>query len=414
MTENLKKNNNLIGKIFLPSSKSISNRLLIIRFLCENDFEIGNLSNSDDTKILEKTLYKIKNSSKKDEFIKFNIGNSGTSIRFLTSLLSTQKGKFIIDCSERMKKRPIFIMVKALRELGADIEFLEKKNFFPLKIIGKNLISKTVEMDANISSQFISSLLLIAPILPDGLKIILNKKIVSSPYIDLTLSLLKEFGIKFYRKKNEISIKKGAFLEKNFFVESDWSSASYWYEFASFSENVNLEIYGLKEKSLQGDKIVHEIFKKFSIETFFKKNSIILKKNFFIKTTIFFKFDFSDCPDLVQTVVVTLCFLKIPFEISGLETLKYKESSRVETLQLELKKFGFILKYDGKILSWKINDFIINKNKNIFIETHDDHRIAMAFAPVILKNYNLKFNNPEVVNKSYPNFWKEIKIMRNF
>ena len=394
-------------KIFLTSSKSISNRLLIIQALCNEKFEIENLSESQDTIILKKVLSQLRKHQTK-EILKLDVGDAGTSFRFLTAFLSQNQGEFILTGSDRMKERPIFPLVETLRNLGAKIDYLEKEKYPPLKIIGQKLESKKVYINANISSQFISALLLIAPNLPNGLHLILNKEIVSSPYIDLTLSLLKEFGIILKKNKNEIILKKQQFKAKNFFVESDWSSASYLYEIVSLAKNIEIELFGLQKNSKQGDKIIYKIFEKIGVISFFKKNSVLLKKNIFFKKPDYFKINASDFPDLVPTIVVTLCLHEIPFEISGLSTLKIKESNRILSLKTELAKFSFHLEEEKNTLIFRKENFYKNKNKKIHIETYKDHRIALAFAPAIFKNYELSFSDKKVVNKSYPNFWEDL------
>ncbi|MBE9466977.1 MAG: 3-phosphoshikimate 1-carboxyvinyltransferase [Bacteroidetes bacterium] len=393
-----KDNRNLVGEINLPASKSISNRLLIIQALNYSLAPITNLSQSDDTKI----IYSVLNSNTNN----FDVANSGTAMRFLTAFLSKIVGEWTITGSDRMKERPIGELVKALRELGANIEYLENEGFPPLKILGSNLTGKTIELDANISSQFISALLLIAPTLKNGLTIKLNGKIVSKPYINLTLNILKQFGIKSTFINNTITINNQPFSAKDFSVEADWSAASYWYEMAAFADKVDLKLYGLNKNSLQGDSAVAKIFKNFGVKTTFINNGIHLtKEECNIKK---FNIDLIDYPDLAQTIVVTCSFLKIPFKISGLETLKIKETNRINALISELSKFNIKLTEtsDGVL---ECNDFQHNNIDKYFIDTHSDHRMALSFAPISILNKKIIFDNIDVINKSYPAFYEDLK-----
>ncbi|MCK5823269.1 MAG: 3-phosphoshikimate 1-carboxyvinyltransferase, partial [Bacteroidales bacterium] len=305
-----------------------------------------------------------------------------------------------------MKKRPIGELVEALRELGANIEYLENEGFPPLKILGSNLTGKTIEADANISSQFISALLLIAPTLKNGLTLNLKNKIVSKPYIDLTLNILKQFGINSSFINNTIKIDNQKFIPKKFLVEADWSSASYWYEMAAFADKLDLKLYGLNKNSLQGDSAVAKIFENFGVKTTFINNGIHLtKKESNIKK---FNIDLTDYPDLAQTLVVTCSFLKIPFKISGLETLKIKETNRINALISELSKFNIKLTETSKGIL-ECNDFQHNNIKKYIIDTHNDHRMTLSFAPISIFNKKIIIDNIDVINKSYPAFYEDLK-----
>lgn len=405
----LLKNSKLIGNqtIEISGSKSISNRLLILRQLF-NNIEIKNLSNSQDTQLLEKAL------NSNAEII--NIHHAGTAMRFLTSYFSIQEGKTVVlTGSERMKQRPIQFLVDALRALGAEISYLEKEGFPPLKITGKKIEKNTVTISANISSQFISSLMLIGAKLENGLEIILEGKVTSKPYLEMTLKILRTVGIANHWEGNTIKIEpmdSNNHLEKHlqnipFIVESDWSSASYFYSLAAISrETINLKSF--KPYSLQGDSALREIYWDFfGVNTISEgaeaKISLLPEHYFNFPDKIIL--NMNDCPDIAQTLCVTATALKIPFEITGLETLKVKETDRLLALKNELFKIGCISEItDDSIVSLKF----FEPNENISIATYNDHRMAMSFAPFCLvKEINIE--NEDVVEKSYPDFWTDLK-----
>ena len=396
----------LIGNqtIEISGSKSISNRLLILHQLFEN-IEIKNLSNSQDTQLLKKAL------NSDSEII--DIHHAGTAMRFLTSYFAIQEGKTVIlTGSERMKQRPIKFLVDALRNLGAEISYLEKEGFPPLKIVGKKLEKNSVTISANISSQFISSLMLIGAKLENGLEIILEGKATSKPYLDMTLKILRTVGITNRWEGNIIKIDPYNQTEKHFqnipfIVESDWSSASYFYSLAAISrETINLNSF--KPYSLQGDSALREIYWKFfGVNTISEgseaKISLFPEQYFNFPEKIIL--NMNDCPDIAQTLCVTATAMKIPFEITGLETLKVKETDRLLALKNELFKIGCISEItDDSIISVKF----FEPNDNISIATYNDHRMAMSFAPFcLIKELNIE--NEEVVEKSYPDFWKDFK-----
>ncbi|WP_185878073.1 3-phosphoshikimate 1-carboxyvinyltransferase [Blattabacterium cuenoti] len=400
-----RKTNNLNGSISITGSKSISNRLLIIKYLYKKDIYIENISNCDDTKILENSL-----KSKSDVI---NINHSGTAMRFLTSYFSIKKNKTtILTGSNRMKQRPISILVNTLKNLGAKIIFLEKNGYPPLKIFGGSIKGGEVIVDAKISSQYISSLMLVANRFKNGLKIYLKNKITSIPYIKMTFDLLLLSGIKISWKERYIHIypdrKEG---EKIFHVESDWSSASYYYSMATVSKKSNIILSSFFNKSLQGDKEVSYLYEKyFGILTYFTKNKIFLKKkeNFYQKKII--KLNLNKTPDIAQTITVTCASIGVKCYLYGLETLKIKETDRLSALQEELIKFGVILKITQSHL--EIKDFIKKRIKYpIEINTYQDHRMAMSFVPfTLLNNFPiLKIKDADVVEKSYPFFWKDLE-----
>ena len=364
--------------IDLPSSKSISNRLLIIKSLAESNFKIKNLSNAHDTKVLYKALNTLKNT--------INIDDAGSSFRFLTSFLAIQKNKkFILTGSNRLKKRPIKKLVQTLKKMGSKIEYIGEKGFAPLKISGNELKGGAIEIDGGISSQFISSLLLIAPNLEKGIELKITGKIVSKPYILMTLQLMNKFKIKWTWKGNVIKIKRQSYITKDYYVESDWSAASFWFQIAALSKNCNIKLNGLKNDSIQGDKKILKIFKNLGVSSVFKNEQLILTKK---KINSFPKeMNLIETPDLYQPLKCTLFANKIFSKFSGLETLKNKETDRLNAVKKELK----------------------NLTTNRPIETYNDHRMAMSFAPMCLKFEELQIKNIEVVNKSYPRFWKDLK-----
>ena len=388
----------------ISGSKSISNRLLILSKLFENII-IENLSNSQDTQLLQKAL------DSESEFI--DIHHAGTAMRFLTSYYAIQEGKkVILTGSERMKQRPIQFLVDALRDLGADITYLENEGFPPLKIVGKKLEKNTVTIPAHISSQFISSLMLIGAKLENGLEINLEGKVTSRPYLEMTLKILRTLDLNYQWNENTIKIFPNTQNEKRssqitpFVVESDWSSASYFYSIVAIArDTINLKYF--KPYSLQGDSVLREIYwKYFGVNTISEgaESRISLLPDQFFNYPEIISLDMNDCPDIAQTLCVTGTAMKIPFEITGLSTLKVKETDRLLALKNELFKIGCIAEItEDSIASQKF----FEPNENISIETYNDHRMAMSFAPFcLIKSLNIE--NEEVVEKSYPQFWKDL------
>ena len=390
----------LPNEVQITGSKSESNRLLILQKLFGN-IEIKNISNSQDTNLLQKAL----NSDEKT----IDILHTGTAMRFLTSFFAVQEGvEKILTGSERMKQRPIKPLVEALRELGADIEYLENEGFPPLKIKGKKLEKNFVEIPADISSQFITSLILVGGKLENGLTIRLLGEITSRPYIEMTLKLLSEIsGKSIILKDKTIQIPNIKTQKTVFTVESDWSSASYFYSFSALDRQ-KIILKNFNKNSLQGDSRITEIYSQFfGIDTIFNENqqeiTLIPKNNFSLPQ--FIQLNMNDCPDIAQTICVTAAALKIPFEIGGLATLKIKETNRLSALQNELKKIGC----ETEITDNSIKSVLYTKpEKNISIATYSDHRMAMAFAPYSLIQ-EIEIQNPEVVEKSFPDFWEFIK-----
>jgi len=393
------KNKNLTGVISLPASKSISNRMLIIQALCPVDFKIRNISTSDDTMVLIDAL---KNSNKE----LFNIGAAGTAMRFLTAYFSILPGERIITGSDRMKQRPIDELINILKQFGADIQYIEKVKFPPLKTNGKKLIATPVTIRGDISSQFISALLLIAPYLDGHFSLTIENKILSKDYIMMTIKLLEMYGINIVWDNKTIHVNRGQYNPVDISIESDWSSASYWFEMVALSENSTIELIGLQQESLQGDSVLPELYQSLGVESKFSNSGLILKSR--PSTCSFFEYDFSNCPDLTQTLAVTLVAKNIPFRLTGLDNLSIKETDRIQALITELLKFDIHLqKENNNCLYWEGNE-TLKKSENIIIETYHDHRMALAFAPLVLKTGIIKISNPEVVSKSYPHFWNDL------
>jgi len=391
-------NNTLKGSIQITGSKSETNRLLVLQQFYPN-LKIDNISNSDDSKLMQKALGSTSN--------EINIGHAGTAMRFLTSYFSVKENsEIVLTGSHRMKNRPIKILVDALRDLGADIKYIEKEGFPPLKISGKKLIKDSVEIEGNVSSQYISSLLLIAPTLKNGLQLKFKGEVTSVPYIKMTLQLLGELGIDYSWEKNIISIHpKPTIEEKTITVESDWSSASYYYSLCALSPNSEITLSSYNENSLQGDSVLSDIYKNLGVETIYKKNTVTLKNTGKLNPSELLDLNLIGAPDIAQTIVVTCFGLGLECYLIGLHTLKIKETDRLVALKTEIEKFGGEVEITNKTLylkpSTKIKD-------NITVATYDDHRMAMAFAPLALK-VSLQIEDPNVVSKSYPTFWEDFK-----
>ena len=394
----VKKDVEINTDIVISGSKSESNRLLILQQLYPN-ITIQNLSDSDDTHHLQEAL------SSKNEIA--DIGHAGTAMRFLTAFFAGKEGVVkVLQGSERMHNRPIKILVDALRDLGADIAYLEKEGYPPLKITGKKLLKETVTINGNVSSQYISALMLIAPSLPNGLEIELIGKVTSVPYINMTLSLLHQLDVKasFSGQKIKISPKPSV-NDKTIVVESDWSSASYFYSLIALSKigsSVKLSAY--KKDSLQGDSCLAKIYKHFGVTTVFKENSIVLTKENLHSSSVLIE-DLKNAPDIAQTIAVTCFGLGVACDLSGLHTLKIKETDRLEALKEELTKLGASISVSNESLHLKPSEVI---NKDVKIATYNDHRMAMAFAPLALKT-SIEILEAAVVTKSYRNFWNDMQ-----
>lgn len=384
-------------------SKSESNRLLILQNLF-SEIEILNLSDAQDTLLLREAL-------NSDSQI-IDIHHAGTAMRFLTAFFAIQEGReVILTGSQRMKERPIAILVEALRQIGAAIDYTEKDGFPPLKIKGKNLSVDTVSINSNVSSQYISALLLIAPVLKNGLEITLEGSKTSFPYLKMTLDILEELGVHYDMVQNTISVKplKSLPKKKIFTVESDWSSASYFYSIIALSPlGSSLELTVFKKESLQGDAKLVEIYRKFGVETKYNEKSITILKNKNTKLNTLV-LDLKDSPDLAQTIAVTCFGLRLPCQLTGLHTLKIKETDRLLALKTELQKMGAIcsITNDSFTLQGSPSKQFGELSNRQKIATYNDHRMAMAFAPLAVLT-PLSIENAEVVEKSYPSFWKDL------
>lgn len=388
------------GNIILEGSKSISNRLLILRALSENNFEIQNLSPGDDTDAMLRIL-------QSKEIIQ-NVGAAGTTMRFLTSYFAITDGEKILTGSERMKKRPIGILVDALQKLGADISYSENSGFPPLYITGKKLAGGKIEIRSDVSSQFLSSLLMIAPKMQNGLQMHLAGKIASLPYLLMTLKLMQALGADYTMHDNVIHVLPGTYKGENMQVEGDWSAASYYFSMCALQKKSEIQISGLFRKSLQGDSVLPEIYQKLGVTSTFQNENLIVKQTGNIVTH--FEYDFSDCPDLAQTVAVTCAGLGVPATLHGLESLKIKETDRTKALAHELKKFGVQFIQADDPATWIVNGATVSDSE-IKIKTYEDHRMAMSFAPLSLLHAQIVIEDAEVVKKSYPSFWDDVSSL---
>ena len=391
-------NEQIIENIFISGSKSESNRLLILQKLFDG-ITINNLSDSDDTHHLQHALLTNDTS--------INIGHAGTAMRFLTAFFATQSNRTVVlSGSERMHQRPIKILVDALRSLGAEISYTKKDGFPPLQIRGKKLTKNNVKINGNISSQYISALLLIAASLPDGLSIQLLGDITSIPYIKMTLSLLNKVGVSTNFDGQYIHVKPYVNKkEQTLVVESDWSSASYFYSIIALSKiGSEIRLSSYSKESLQGDSVLAKIYLHFGVETSFKENSILLRKTKESSKDLL-KIDLNKAPDIAQTIAVTCFGLGISCNLNGLHTLKIKETDRLEALHKELSKLGATISVTDDSLDLKASSKI---NSNISIETYNDHRMAMAFTPLAIKT-PIQILDAGVVTKSYRNFWEDMQ-----
>ena len=389
----------LKSSVKITGSKSETNRLLLLKAFYPN-LSIENISNSDDAEVMEKGL--------KVEKGIVDINHAGTAMRFLTAFFATQEGREVtLTGSKRMTERPVLILVDALKQLGAHITYEINEGYPPLHIKGKELTENKVSLAANVSSQYISALLLAAPKLKNGLELTLEGKITSVPYIKMTLALLNEIGIETSFKNNIIKVvHKESVESKTLVVESDWSSASYFYSIVALCEvGTEITLSAYKNNSLQGDSALAKIYESFGVKTSFKNNSVTLKNLSDKNIDNYVEFDLSNAPDIAQTIAVTCFGMGLGCHLTGLHTLKIKETDRLEALKAELSKLGADIRVTDKELFLKPSGII---EKNIAIETYHDHRMAMAFAPLALK-VPIVINEAEVVSKSYPDFWSDLE-----
>lgn len=384
--------------VSLPASKSICNRALIINALTQDCLPLKNLSDCDDTQVMQTALSALQPV--------IDIKAAGTAMRFLSAFLAVSEGTHIITGTQRMQQRPIGILVNALRSLGADITYIGKEGFPPLCITGKNLLNKEVTLSGSVSSQYISALLMIGPTLTNGLTLTLTDEIISRPYIDLTLKLMSDFGAKVrWINDHQLKVEPHPYCPTAYTIENDWSAASYWYEICALSDDAIIQLPGLFPNSPQGDSIVAELFSVLGVESRIEKQVLTLHKT--AKKANRLEYNFINQPDLAQTFVVTCALLNIPFHFNGLQSLKIKETDRITALIKEMKKLGYVLtETNGCSLSW--NGERCTPDANPCITTYEDHRMAMAFAPACFIHKNLQVNDPDVVNKSYPQYWQHL------
>ncbi|MDD3320113.1 MAG: 3-phosphoshikimate 1-carboxyvinyltransferase [Paludibacter sp.] len=388
-------------QISLPASKSISNRALILNALAYSPFEIQNLSDCDDTRVMVKAF--------DSNDTTFDIGAAGTSMRFLTAFLSKTVGEWMITGSKRMKNRPIRILVDALNSLGARIEYVENEGFPPLRIFGCALTGGEISLNGGVSSQYISALMMVAPYMQNGLKIKLERNVISVPYIQMTMSMMREYGVNVVFENNVIDIEPQIYKPIQYKVESDWSAASYWYEILSIVHKGQIFLKGLYKNSSQGDNKVAELFEQLGVKTQYQEDGVLLTPNG--NSVEKFEYNFVNQPDLAQTFAVTCCLKNIPFHFKGVQSLKIKETDRIAALINELKKLGYVLvePKNGE-LAWQGKR--CEPETTISIATYEDHRMAMAFAPAALITA-LIIEEPQVVSKSYPTFWEDIAKIQN-
>lgn len=399
-----KKEGLLQGNVTLPSSKSISNRLLVMRSMEKSMVLFDNLSEADDTYMMRLYLSFIGTCSDSKIPMVMDAKNAGTVFRFLTAFLAQRKGKWLLTGSERMKQRPVNHLVDALRSLGAQIEYTEKEGYPPLMVHGTQLTGSEVEMDASASSQFISALLLIAPHFKNGLKLRLKGDSVSSSYLKMTIELMKNFVVEVEEKGNEIMVHPGRYLVRKMTVESDWSSAAFWYQIVASQKGSTLRLPGLRENSVQGDRFLADVFNHLGVKTEFVENDVVLTHVGNPEKEI--DLDFSSAPDIVPSVMTACGVLGVKARFRGIEHLRIKESDRIAAMQEELGKIGVKITKDGK--SYELTSGGPVQDQLIF-SSHADHRLAMCLAPLALHYPLVSIANPEVVSKSYPHFWDDLE-----
>nr|WKN38166.1 3-phosphoshikimate 1-carboxyvinyltransferase [Tunicatimonas sp. TK19036] len=394
-----KPDSTLSAEVTLPSSKSESNRALIIQALSEEEIILKNLSEARDTQTMQRLL-----SSAEPEL---DVLDAGTTMRFLIAYCAVNSLGKVIKGTPRMHQRPVRILVDALREIGADIQYIQEEGYPPVHVRGMTLDQemKYVRMRGDVSSQYISALLMIAPKFDHGLLLELIGKVGSRPYITMTLGLMQQFGVTHsWENERAIRIEPSAYQSGSYTVESDWSGASYWYSLVALAERAEVKLMGLRKDSFQGDQAIVRIMENLGVKSAFESDGVLLTQQ---ERTKDFSFDFTDCPDLAQTVAVACAAKGVHCTMTGLESLRIKETDRIMALQQELAKIG--AKLEEKDSTWKL---IPNQAgivpENLIIDTYDDHRMAMAFAPLVMK-YPITLEEPDVVKKSYPRFWEDLR-----
>ncbi|MDG1297160.1 MAG: 3-phosphoshikimate 1-carboxyvinyltransferase [Saprospiraceae bacterium] len=394
----------LLGEVDLVRSKSIANRLLIIQALADFSFGIKNNSNAEDTQTLTAILNSLREKSRDAEDYVLDVGPAGTCFRFLTAYLTIQKGTFVLTGSERMKQRPIGPLVDALRSIDADIHYLEKEGYPPLKIKGRELSSDAkIVIDASISSQFISALIMLAPCLNGGLSITLEGKISSRPYLEMTLTLMRKFGIDASFEDNEIRIQNGTYTGMDLEVEADWSGASYFYGLVALAAESNLLLKGLQLDSIQGDSKIADLFREIGVDSIQEDTGVRIRSKGYQPNGIW-SINFSEIPDTAQTFAVVLALMGQEANFTGLESLRIKETDRIKALQVELAKINWGLESDDDI-HFHLKPIGTGIKENPVIDTYEDHRMAMSFALLGLK-MEIDIIEPDVVGKSFPDYWK--------
>ena len=395
-------NQKLSGEVVLPSSKSMSNRLLIMKALSDGRVSINKLSDADDTQILKSILHR----SDKE----IDVGDAGTAMRFLTAYFANRSGEWILHGSNRMNFRHIGPLVDALNQLGADIEFLNEKGYPPIKIKGRPLEGGKINIRADLSSQYISALMMIGPKMKHGLVLDLQGNVLSYPYIEMTAGLMRQCGVRIDMTPKKIIIHPGEYGQRTLIVEPDWSAASYWYEMAAISENAEITLSGLSADSLQGDKVLVEIFEQLGVSSHMVNGNMVIRKSnlgFILPET--FHYNFSNCPDLAQTLAVTCATLNVPSKLEGLANLPIKETDRINALVTELSKMGASvvnIPNEGIGISPQRGKLRLSSKP---IATYGDHRMALAFSPVALKTKSICLDQSNVVKKSYPGYWDDLK-----
>jgi 3-phosphoshikimate 1-carboxyvinyltransferase len=389
----------------LPASKSIANRLLIMQSF-NPAMTIDNLSEANDTVLLEKLIVQMHQSGGQNKPVTLDAGPAGTVYRFMTARLSMEPGTWLLTGSERMKQRPVKLLADALRKLGADIEYAGKEDFPPLIIRGKKLKGGVVSIDGGVSSQYISALMMIGPAMEEGLDLTLTGNVGSIPYIEMTVRLMQQAGINVISKKNNYRIPAQSYAPVRIMTEPDWSAASYWFQIVAMSPQSEVLLRDLKPFSLQGDSAVRALFEPLGVASQFTDEGLLLKNK--VARVTCFSADFNDIPDLAQTFAVTLAAKGIPSRLSGLRSLRIKETDRITALITELDGCGLkAVEKDNFVLELPVQSIDL-QSKNSLIHTWHDHRMAMAFAPMCLTGKSLQIENPDVVQKSYPAFWKHL------
>ena len=389
------------GEIDLPASKSISNRVLLLNALCATPGRLSNLAQCDDTDAVLSALAQ-------PDASEVNIGAAGTAMRFLTAYFATREGReVVIDGTERMRQRPIGVLVDALRQLGADIEYVEAEGYPPLKITGTRLHGGALTVSGSVSSQYITAILLIAPVI-GGITLTIEGEIMSRPYIDMTLALMARYGVKAEWRENVIHVPAGEYTALDFTVEADWSAASYWWAMQAIVPQSRITLKGLEPQSLQGDSRIAELMSQMGVTGNWCGRYLDLRSNGGVGCCCSTFADLSDTPDIAQTLVVMLCLMGRPFRITGLRTLRIKETDRLEALRTELRKLGYVVKVEGDdAISWHFETTAAEASPHIC--TYHDHRMTMAFAPAAIRFPGLIIDDAQVVSKSYPLFWEHLR-----